>query len=473
MSGGGNIVDVTGSAALDFPVVPVCLSAMAAVNHIHVIGAGLAGCEAAWQVAARGMRVTLWEMRPGTMTPAHRSGTLAELVCSNSLGSRLPDRATGLLLAELQAFGSLLAEVAETASLPAGGALAVDRDRFSQAVEDRLRQHPLVEIRREEVTAIPPDGVVVLASGPLTSPALADDIARLTGTQNLAFFDAIAPVIEADSIDQTIAFRASRYNRGQQEEGDYLNCPLNKDEYTQFVQALVAAERIPLRDFEASDKRFFEMCLPVEVLAARDVKALAFGPMRPVGLTDPRTGRRPWGVVQLRQENLTASLYNMVGFQTNLKWGEQERVFRLVPGLQRAVFARLGQMHRNSFVCAPKVLDANLQCRLRPGLFLAGQIAGAEGYLGSVGTGLLAGLNAARLLAGQPLLVLPPESMLGAICHYLAGADPAAFQPVKAIFGLLPPLAEPIRGKRERYAAYVERARTALAPHVAAACARP
>lgn len=440
---------------------------MSTANTITVIGGGLAGAEAAWQIARRGVPVELREMRPGRMTPAHSTESLAELVCSNSLGSRLPDRATGLLLQELRLLGSLLAEAAEASALPAGGALAVDRARFSAYVGARIAAEPLIRICREEVTAVPETGVAVLASGPLTSAALATDIVRLAGAENLAFFDAIAPVVEAGAVDMGVAFRASRYGRGQKEEGDYINCPFSKAEYEAFVEALRNAETIPLPEFERQDKRFFEMCLPVEVLAKRDPQALAYGPMRPVGLTDPRTGHRPWAAVQLRQDNAAGSLYNLVGFQTNLRWGEQERVFRLIPGLGHAVFARFGQMHRNTFICAPRLLTPALEWRTRPGLFVAGQLAGVEGYLGSVGAGLLAGINAVRCLHQEELVILPPETMLGAMCHYLAAAEPEAFQPMKAIFGILPPLAVPPRGKRDRYRAYVERALSAMKPVLA------
>ena len=427
-------------------------------EDVIVIGGGLAGAEAAWQVAERGYRVRLLEMRPERMTPAHRSDRLAELVCSNSLGSRLPDRATGLLMEELRRLGSLLVRLAEAESLPAGGALAVDRDRFAAAVTAAISGHPNIRLERHEAQTLPAGRPVVLATGPLTSDALAAELARLTGTDNLFFFDAIAPVVETESVDMSRAFRASRWERGEQEEGDYLNCPFNKEEYERFLAALLAAETIPLRDFEREDKRFFEGCLAVEVLARRGTEALRFGPMRPVGLRNPRTGHRPWAVVQLRQDDRAGTLSNLVGFQTNLKWGEQEKVFRLIPGLEKAVFARLGQMHRNTFLRAPGLVEATLALKPAAGVFVAGQLAGVEGYLGSVGTGLLAGLNAVRLRQGQSLLAPAPETMLGAICHYLAEAEPATFQPVKANFGLLPPLAKPPRGKRDRYAAYAARA---------------
>jgi len=431
-----------------------------------VAGGGLAGCEAAWQLARRGVRVCLYEMRPVRTTPAHTSDRLAELVCSNSLGSRLPDRASGLLHAELRRLGSLLVEVAGANALPAGGALAVDRAEFAAAVTQAITAEPLIELRREELTVIPVSRPAVIATGPLTSDALAANVQQMAGTGNLAFFDAIAPIVQADSIDMSVAFRGSRYERGENADGDYINCPFTQEEYERFVQALLAAETFPLRDFERQDRRFFEGCLAVEVLARRDPRALAFGPMRPVGLRDPRTGRRPWAVVQLRQDNQAASLYNLVGFQTNLKKGEQERVLRTIPGLANAVFVRFGQMHRNTFIQAPALLEASLELRGHPGLFFAGQLAGVEGYLGSIGTGWLAGVNAARRRHGAEILTLPPETMLGALCHYLAHAEVAHFQPMKANFGLLPPLAAPVRGRRERYAAYADRALAALERYV-------
>jgi methylenetetrahydrofolate--tRNA-(uracil-5-)-methyltransferase len=427
------------------------------VIRLSVIGGGLAGSEAAWQAAERGVSVVLFEMRPAKTTPAHTTDRLAELVCSNSLGSNRLDRASGLLKEELRRLGSLIMACADEWAVPAGGALAVDRDRFAQAVTERIAQHPRIEVVRREVTTLP-EGPVVVATGPLTSDALAADIARLTGEEYLYFYDAMAPIVTAESIDMRVAFRASRYGYGTDDAGDYLNCPMNRAEYERFVDALLAAEMIPLRDFEREDPRFFEGCLPIEVLARRGREALAFGPLRPVGLVDPRTGRRPYAVVQLRQDNLAATLYNLVGFQTNLRWGEQDRVLRLIPGLERAEFVRYGQMHRNTFINSPRLLDSTLEFRRRPGLFFAGQITGAEGYVGNVGTGWLAGVNAARWMRGQDPLVLPRETMLGALCHYLSHAAAGDFQPMKANFGLLPPLADRIRRKRDRYRAYAERA---------------
>lgn len=431
------------------------------MTRLMVIGGGLAGCEAAWQAAQRGVAVDLYEMRPQRQTPAHVSDRLAELVCSNSFGSQLPDRASGLLKAELDLLGSLILACAAQTALPAGGALAVGREAFAELVTSRIESHPLIRVIREEVVDIPADRPVIVASGPLTSDALASAIARLSGQEHLYFFDAIAPTVAADSIDMTIAFRASRYGRGASEEGDYLNCPLTQEEYDRFVDALLAAETIELRPFEQKmweDPRFFEGCLPVEVIARRGRQALAFGPMRPVGLIDPRTGRRPYAVVQLRQDDLAGTLYNLVGFQTNLKWSEQRRVFSLIPGLEHAEFLRYGMMHRNTFINSPRLLLPTLQWRTRADLFFAGQLTGVEGYMGNAATGLLAGLNAARWIQGQELLVFPPTTMLGALCHYVTHAAEQDFQPMKANFGLLPPLDEPIYNKRARYQAYAVRA---------------
>ncbi len=426
-------------------------------QELIVIGGGLAGTEAAWQAAEAGVTTLLYEMRPQRTTPAHVTGNLAELVCSNSLGSDLPDRAPGLLKNELRRLNSLLIRCAEQAAVPAGSALAVDRERFAQAVTQAIEGHPRIRVLREEMKAIPQQPCVI-ASGPLTADALAQDIAALAGQEYLYFYDAISPVVSAESINMATAFRASRYNRGDEEEGDYINCPMSGEEYDRFVEALLQAETIPLHDFEREDPKFFEGCLPIEQIARRGHDALAFGPMRPVGLRDPRTGRRPHAVVQLRQDNIAGTLYNIVGFQTNLRYGDQEQVLRLIPGLENAEFIRLGHMHRNTFVNAPSLLDSTMQYRGRPDLFFAGQITGVEGYVGNIGTGLLAGINAARRLKGQPLLTLPKTTMLGALCYYVAHAAPGDFQPMKANYGILPPLDKPLRGKRERAQAYSERA---------------
>jgi methylenetetrahydrofolate--tRNA-(uracil-5-)-methyltransferase len=441
------------------------------MTAITVVGGGLAGSEAAWQLAERGYPVQLFEMRPKLSTGAHSTQQLAELVCSNSLGSQLPDRAPGVLLAELEQMGSLLIECARLAEVPAGGALAVDRSAFAGEVTHRLEQHPLINIVREEVRAIP-DGTVVIATGPLTSPKMSDELTRLSGEEHLYFFDAISPIVEAESIDRSIAYRGSRYGRGVREEGDYINCPMTEEEYIQFIKALTAAERIPLRSFEsaisggvrAGMHQYFESCLPLEILAERGEKSLAYGPLRPVGLDDPRTGKRAHAVVQLRQDDLAGNLYNLVGFQTNLKFGEQRRVLRMIPGLENAQFARYGQMHRNTFMNSPQLLEPTLQFRGRNDLFFAGQITGVEGYMGNIATGLLAGVNAASIADSEEPLALPPETMLGALCHYITHADPKNFQPMKANFGILPPLPPGKRmNRRERAQAHAERASLAFA----------
>lgn len=427
------------------------------MTEVIVIGGGLAGSEAAWQAAKRGLAVTLYEMRPKERTPAHISDHLAELVCSNSLGSNLVDRAPGLLKEELRRLGSLLVACADASAVPAGGALAVDREAFSQMVTERIAGHPRISLRRKEIKVIPEGRLVVMATGPLTSAALAGELAKLTGADHLYFYDAMAPIVTAHSIDMSIAFRASRYERGEG-TGDYLNCPMTEAEYERFVAELVIAKTIALRDFEQEDARFFEACLPIEVLGRRGPRSLAFGPLKPVGLVDPRTGKRPFAVVQLRQDNQAATLYNLVGFQTNLTWKEQERIFRLIPGLERAEFVRFGQMHRNTYINSPTLLWPTMQFRQRESLFFAGQITGTEGYVGSVGSGFVAGLNVARLATRQPPVSLPATTMLGALCSYICSADPERFQPMKANFGLLPPLDPPVRKKRERYMAYACRA---------------
>jgi methylenetetrahydrofolate--tRNA-(uracil-5-)-methyltransferase len=417
-------------------------------NELIIIGGGLAGSEAAWQAAERGLKVKLYEMRPGVATGAHRTDSLAELVCSNSLGSNLPDRASGVLKAELRRLGSLLLEIAELTTLPAGAALAVDRELFALKVTERIAAHPNITLIRQEYPDIPATPAII-ASGPLTSSRLSQAIAQFSGEQHLYFFDAISPIVAADSINMDVAWRASRWSTDAPEAGDYINCPFHlKADYLAFVEALRTAQRIELREFEqvmeqgvkAGADHFFEGCLPVEIIAARGEKALAFGPMRPVGLDNPRGGRRPYAVVQLRQDNLAGNLYNMVGFQTNLTFPEQRRVLRMIPGLEQAEFVRYGQMHRNTFIASPKLLRPTLQTIARDDLFFAGQLIGVEGYMGNIATGLLAGLNAARLLQGQMPLALPATTMLGALCHYVTHADLKDFQPMKANFGILPPL---------------------------------
>jgi methylenetetrahydrofolate--tRNA-(uracil-5-)-methyltransferase len=429
-------------------------------KRLIVIGGGLAGSEAAWQAAELGLSVELYEMRPQKPTEAHVTDKLAELVCSNSLGSLLVEKAPGLLKAELQGLGSMILDCAGQAAVPAGSSLAVDRERFAELVTQRIASHPRIRLIRKEVTELPGDPCIV-ATGPLTSPALAEKIAALSGQKYLYFYDALSPIVSFDSIDHSIAFRASRYDKGEQEDGDYINCPLSQAEYEAFVAALLGAETITLRDFELEDAQFFEGCLPVEVMARRSLDSLRFGPMRPVGIVDPRTGRRPYAVIQLRQDNIAGTLYNLVGFQTNLKWGEQRRVLRLVPGLAQAEFMRYGMMHRNTYINAPELLQPTMQYRARADLFFAGQIVGVEGYVGNAGTGLVAGINAARLLTGEHPLIFPPLTMLGALCHYVTHADARHFQPMKANFGLFP-LPEQRLGKAERYRYYTERALTSL-----------
>jgi methylenetetrahydrofolate--tRNA-(uracil-5-)-methyltransferase len=455
-------------------------------HHLMVIGGGLAGCEAAWQAARHGIEVTLYEMRTQTpgherLTPAHQTDLLAELVCSNSLGSNLPTRAPGLLKQELRTLGSLILCCADAAAVPAGMALAVGRETFSQSVTDAIEEHPAITVRREEVTVLPQEGAVVVASGPLTSDALAQDIAALVGQEQLYFYDAMAPIVTLESIDQSIVFAASRWGRG---DADYINCPMTQEEYERFVDALLSAERIPLEAFEREDPAigapascaFFEACLPIEVLAARGRQALAYGPLKPVGLRDPRTGQRPYAVVQLRQDNLAGTLYNLVGFQTNLRWGEQRRVFSLIPGLEHAEWVRFGQMHRNTYLNAPCILDSTMQWLGseqgdRGLLFFAGQIVGTEGYMASTASGWLAGTNAARLLLGDEPLTLPATTMIGALMRYVSSAHGADFQPMKPNFGILPTLgsdagSKAVRSKPERYLAYAERSERDLAAYL-------
>ncbi len=427
-------------------------------TEVTVVGAGLAGSEAAWQIAQRGVRVRLYEMRPVRPTAVHRTSDCAELVCSNSLKSL--DHATphGLLKEEITALGSKILECALLHRVPAGGALAVDRDEFAKTVTAALSAHPLIELVREEVVEIPGSGIVVLAVGPLVSERLQEAIARFTGQDYLFFFDAIAPVIEADTIDRDIAFEASRYGKGG--GADYLNCPMTREEYEGFVGALLAGEKAPLHEFDKTP--FFEGCLPIEEMARRGVDTLAFGPMKPVGLIDPRTGARPHAVVQLRQDNLAAEHYSMVGFQTQLRWPEQKRIFATIPGLRNAEFVRLGQVHRNCYINAPRVLIPTMQSRKRETLLFAGQISGVEGYTESAATGLLAGMNAARLATGLPPLTLPEDTMLGALTRYIASADPLNYQPQNAAFGLLPEAPSRSRRKQDRRAARSTKAMASL-----------
>lgn len=432
---------------------------------ITVIGGGLAGSEAAWQAARHGVRVRLYEMRPHRQTPVHRTDLCSELVCSNSLRGASLDVAAGLLKEELRRQGSLIIQAADRHAVPAGGALAVSRDDFAAAVTAALTSHPLVEMVREEATAIPAGGIVVVASGPLTSDALAADVQRFTGEDYLAFYDAAAPIVTLDSIDLSRVYRASRYGKGEGEA--YLNCPMTRSEYEAFYQALITAERaVPHHPHEKAC--YFEGCLPVEEMARRGPETLLYGPLKPVGLADPRTGRTPHAVVQLRQDNAAGTLYNMVGFQTSLKWGEQKRVFRLIPGLEQAEFVRLGVMHRNTFIKSPRVLRPTLQTRARATLFFAGQMTGVEGYVESAAGGLVAGINAARLALGMQPLAWPPETATGALLRYITHAAPDHFQPMNIAFGLLPPPGQPIRDKRRRKLALAERALASLAAFAAA-----
>ncbi len=433
---------------------------MTRAERLIVVGGGLAGTEAAWQAAEAGVDVVLFEMRPHRETPAHVTEDLAELVCSNSLGSTIATKAPGLLKAEMRGLGSLILRCAEQAAVPAGSSLAVDRERFAQLVTEHIEGHPRIDIRREEVTELP-TGPCIIATGPLTSDALAREIGALSGQEYLYFYDALSPIVSYESIDMSRAFRASRYDKGELDEGDYINCPMNRETYEAFLDALLDAEQIELREFEREDAEFFEGCLPVEVMARRNIDALRFGPMRPVGLENPHTGERPYAVVQLRQDNLAGTLYNLVGFQTNLRWGEQRRVLRMIPGLENAEFMRYGMMHRNTYINAPELLHPSMQYRNRADLFFAGQITGVEGYVGNAGTGLLAGVNAARLMKGEHPVILPTTTMLGALAHYVTHAEAKNFQPMKANFGLLS-LPEQRLSKKERYAYYRRRALRAL-----------
>jgi methylenetetrahydrofolate--tRNA-(uracil-5-)-methyltransferase len=429
---------------------------------VTVVGGGLAGSEAAWQAAERGARVRLYEMRPVVPTPAHQTGRLGEIVCSNSLKSDEPGTAPYLLKEELRRAGSLLVSIAHEVAVPAGAALAVDRERFAERVTERLEAHPLVDVRREEVREIPDEGVVVIATGPLTSPALSASVARLTGSEHLYFYDAISPIVEADTIDMSIAYRAARYDKGGD---DYVNCPFTREEYDAFYDALVAAESVPLHEFEKT--MYFEACLPIEELARRGRETLCYGPMKPVGLPDPKTGRIPHAVVQLRQENLLADSYNIVGFQNHLRFGEQKRILRMIPGLAEAEFVKFGQVHRNTFINAPTLLGETLQMRDHPRVLFAGQISGVEGYIEAMATGLMAGAHAAAIARGHVPIAPPRASAMGSLTNYIANAEAKRFQPANITFALLPPL-EPderrrLRQKRQRHERQVEIALAAFA----------
>jgi methylenetetrahydrofolate--tRNA-(uracil-5-)-methyltransferase len=426
-------------------------------QQVTVIGAGLAGSEAAWQLAQRGIQVTLYEMRPVVSTPAHHTENFAELVCSNSLRGASLSNAVGLLKEEMRRLDSLIMQAADQTAVPAGGALAVDRERFSAEVTKRLHDHPLVQIVREEVREIPSEGIVIIATGPLTSPSLSQAIAQITGQEYLYFYDAAAPIVMKETIDFDKVYIASRYGKG---EAAYINCPMTEEEFSRFYEALVTAETAELKEFEK--EIYFEGCMPIEVMAKRGRQTILFGPMKPVGLPDPRTGKTPYAVVQLRQDNAAATLYNMVGFQTHLKWGEQKRVFRLIPGLEQAEFARYGVMHRNTYINSPRVLKPTYQLKTRETLFFAGQITGVEGYVESAAAGIIAGINAGRLAMGKEPVIFPSDTAIGSLAHYITHTSPDNFQPMNATFGLLPPLDERIRDKRLKNEKIAERALDSL-----------
>jgi methylenetetrahydrofolate--tRNA-(uracil-5-)-methyltransferase len=439
------------------------------LHTVHVIGAGLAGSEAAWQIARAGFSVRLYEMRPAKSTPAHKTGGFAELVCSNSLKSESPNTAPWLLKNELRQLGSTVLEAADASRVPGGHALTVDRDLFSASVTRRVSENARIEVIRDEITRIPADDVVIVATGPLTSDALAEEIARITGSAGLYFYDAISPIVDAETIDMSIGFRASRYGKSLDSGDDYVNCPFDKAQYERFVDAVLNAqtyeshfdERIP----------FFEACLPLEELARRGRETLRFGPLKPVGLFDPRTGKRPWAVAQLRQENLRAESYNLVGFQNHLKFGEQARILRLIPGLQNAEFLRYGQIHRNTYINGPALLDATLQLRSEPRIFFAGQISGVEGYVESMATGLAAGRHAAAFVSGEDLRPFPRATALGSLCSYISGADARNYQPANITFDLLPALDEDTRrrlrhDKKARHAEICRRAGEAMTEYL-------
>ena len=424
------------------------------MNKITVIGAGLAGCEAAHKLSSLGFSVRLCEMKPEKRTPAQKSDGFAELVCSNSLKAMRLESAAGLLKEEMRRLGSVTMEAAEKTSVAAGGALAVDRELFSEYITEKIKSDPNIEVVTGEVTELPSEGIVIVATGPLTSDALAESLRQKFGG-TLSFFDAVAPIVTTDSVDMDRVFMGARYDRG---EADYINCPMERDEYDAFYDALVSAERAPLHDFDVADPKVYEGCMPIEVMAGRGRDTLRYGPLRPVGLIDPHTGRRPWANIQLRKENAAGTMYNIVGFQTNLKFGEQKRVFSMIPGLEHAEFVRYGVMHRDTFMDSPRLLSKSLSLKSEPRLFFAGQFTGVEGYTESAATGILAGINAARFASGEEPLVLPPETMLGALVNYITDESVDNFQPMGANMGILPPLEKKIRHKDERYAALAERA---------------
>ena len=426
-------------------------------EKVLVIGAGLAGVEAAWQCANAGIETELYEMKPKKFSPAHKSENFAELVCSNSLKASRIESAAGLLKAEMRLLGSLCIECAEKCAVPAGGALAVDRDEFSALVTEKIKSHPLITVVNEEVCEIP-DGNVIVAAGPLASDAISESIREICG-DGLSFYDAAAPIVSAESIDMTSAFCASRYDRGG--DDDYINCPMNKEEYEAFYDALIHAESAEIHSF---DKRrdVYEGCMPIEVMASRGKDTMRFGPLKPVGLRDPKTGHRPWAVLQLRKENKGGTMYNLVGFQTNLKFGEQKRVFSMIPALKNADFIRYGVMHRNTFLDSPRLLLPTFECKTKPGLFFAGQITGVEGYMESASSGILAGVNVVKRIKGERPLVLPETTMMGALSHYISDESVTNFQPMGANFGVLPPIEPKIKDKKLRYKALSERAQEEL-----------
>ncbi|WCK52909.1 FADH(2)-oxidizing methylenetetrahydrofolate--tRNA-(uracil(54)-C(5))-methyltransferase TrmFO [Aneurinibacillus sp. Ricciae_BoGa-3] len=422
------------------------------MQKVKVIGAGLAGSEAAWQIAQQGVQVDLYEMRPVKQTPAHHTDKFAELVCSNSLRANALTNAVGILKEEMRRLSSVIISSADKCSVPAGGALAVDRHEFAEAVTTAVRNHPNIEVKNEEVTNIP-EGITVIATGPLTSQALSARLKERSGQEDLYFYDAAAPIIDKESIDMEKVFLASRYDKG---EAAYLNCPMDEEEFNAFYEALITAEEVALKEFEK--EVFFEGCMPIEVMAKRGKQTMLFGPLKPVGLTDPRTGKQPFAVVQLRQDNSAATLYNIVGFQTHLKWPEQKRVFGMIPGLEKAEIVRYGVIHRNTFMNSPRLLSPTYQFKNRPDLFFAGQMTGVEGYVESAASGLIAGMNAGRMARDLEPLVFPQETAMGSMAHYITTANPDNFQPMNANFGLFPPLDKRIRNKKERYEQFANRA---------------
>lgn len=431
---------------------------MSEVQRVTVIGAGLAGSEAAWQIASQGVPVTLYEMRPATQTPAHHTNHFAELVCSNSLRANGLANAVGVLKEEMRRMNSLIMDCADRNAVPAGGALAVDRDGFSGDVTRILKDHPLIEVRTEEVTEIPTEGIVLIATGPLTAPKLSAQIQELLGEEYFYFYDAAAPIVEKDSIDMSKVYLASRYDKG---EAAYLNCPMTEEEFERFHEALISAEKAEMKEFEK--EQYFEGCMPIEVMASRGKQTVLFGPMKPVGLVNPHTGKLPHAVIQLRQDNAAGTLYNLVGFQTHLKWGEQKRVFSMIPGLENAEFVRFGVMHRNTFINSPKLLKPTYQTINRENLFFAGQMTGVEGYVESAASGLIAGMNAGRLAKGLEPIVFPADTTLGSMAQYITTADFKHFQPMNANFGLFPPLEKRMRSKKDKNDAIANRALDQLA----------